>query len=101
MWHGENRSGRMEPWKEGDLVRYDDGATALMRIEYVRDMGPDQPGCAPAKMNRWRYYGRAFHSEGSCIGRYHGQCLEPSQEDRDRWAAAHDPETDEWIRGAW
>lgn len=99
----------MEPWKAGDLVRYDDGPSALMRITGVRDMGEDQPGCRPWGMDRWRYYGRAFHDtishydngeQRASVGRYHGQCVEPTTEDSEKWSRCHD-ETDDWIRGAW
>ncbi|MBB5985977.1 hypothetical protein [Sphingobium lignivorans] len=99
----------MEPWKVGDLVRYDYGPSAVMRINYVHDMGPDQPGCAPYGMNRWRYYGRAFHDtishydngeERASTGRYHGQCMPVSEEDVAKWQRCHD-ENDDWIRGAW
>lgn len=96
MWYGENRSRRAFPWNVGDLVRYDDGPSALMRIEVVRFMGSDSRGIAC----EYRYYGRAFHSEGCCTGRYHGQCLEPTPEDIAAWERCHD-ENDDWIRGMW
>lgn len=96
-WYCENRSRRETPWNEGDLVRYDYGPAALMRVvTSVRPMGADPRGISCSV----RYYGRAFHSSGVCTGRYHGQCLEPTTEDRAIWARCHD-ENDEWIRGAW
>jgi hypothetical protein len=67
----------------GDLVRYDAGPTALMRVEDV--IGG-------------RYYGRAFHSSGCCTSR--SQVFAASDEDRERWARCHDAD-DRWIRGAW
>jgi len=69
--------------KVGDLVRYDDGPTALMRVTDI--IGG-------------RYYGRAFHSVGTCTSR--SEVFEPSEADRERWARCHDG-TDAWIRGAW
>lgn len=96
MWYGENRSGRDHPWQVGDLVRYDDGPTALMRITRVREMGPDPRGISCSV----RYYGRAFHSSGTCTGRYHGQCLEPSADDVAAWKRCHDAD-DRWINGAY
>lgn len=78
----------------GDLVRYGDGETALMRVTSVRDMGESFGG------NRWRYYGRAFHSTGTCTGRYQDQCSKPSALDRELWKQSHDAE-DAWIRGRW
>ena len=93
IWWGENRSKRMLPWKVGDLVRYDFGPTALMRISAVITRGGDIGTC-------YHYYGRAFHSSGPCTSRYHGQCMEPDEEDRLRWIAAHDDD-DKWIRGKW
>jgi hypothetical protein len=95
-WYGENRSGRQARWNEGDLIRYDYGPTALMRITGVREMGADPRGISCSV----RYYGRAFHSSGTYTGRYHGQCLEPSEEDRALWARCHD-DNDEWIPGSW
>lgn len=89
VWYGENRSGRTTPWKAGDLVRYDDGPSALMRITQVHIYS-----------DSIRYYGRAFHSLGTCTSRYHGQCLEPTAEDRAKWDRCHDA-SDQWIRGMW
>lgn len=96
MWYGENRSGRQERWKEGDLLRYGDGPTALMRVEHVREMGEDSRGIACSV----RYYGRAYHSTATCTGRYHGQCREVTEQDLATWARAHDAE-DRWIPGVW
>lgn len=72
----------------GDLVRYDSGPTALMRVVDIVN---------------GRYYGRAFHSHGTfnsphcCTNR--AEVFEPFDEDRIRWRNAHDRETDAWIRG--
>jgi hypothetical protein len=96
MWYGENRSGRETPWKVGDLLRYDDGPTALMRITAVRDMSAPSKAIATGL----RYSGRAFHSGGTCTARYHGQCFEPNSEDIAKWSKCHDAD-DQWIRGAW
>lgn len=96
-WYGGNDGGIVEPLAVGDLVRYDDGPSALMRIESVRFMGTeDKRGIGV----HWRYYGRAFHSTGCCTGRYHGQCRLPSDRDRRAWAWAHDRD-DAWIPGRW
>jgi DNA-directed RNA polymerase subunit RPC12/RpoP len=67
----------------GDLVRYAHGPTALMRVTDI--IGG-------------RYYGRAFHSRGTCTSR--SEVFEPSADDRDLWARSHDS-ADQWIRGAW
>jgi hypothetical protein len=96
MWYGENRSGRETPWKVGDLLRYADGPTALMRITAVNDTGDRGKGISTGI----RYSGRAFHSFGPCTGRYHGQCFEPPLEDFAKWNHTHDSD-DRWIRGAW
>lgn len=95
-WYGGNRSGRKTPWKIGDLIRYDNGPSALMRIELVREMGDDHRGISCSI----RYYGRGFHSSGTCTGRYHGECAEPTQKDHDAWNVAHDDQ-DRWIPGKW
>lgn len=96
VWYGGNDGGMLEAKKVGDLVRYDDGPTALMRITHVLDKGKNHRGIAC----EIRYYGRAFHSDDTCTGRYHGQCSEPSEADRAAWANAHDAD-DAWIRGCW
>ncbi len=59
----------------GDLVRYGDGETALMMIEYVsKNHGGD---------GAHRYYGRQFY--GGSVGAYHGACRKPSAADRAKW----------------
>lgn len=73
----------------GDLVRYGDGPTALMRVTELTRVGGEI-----------RIYGRGFHSSGTCTGRYASQCYEPSKEDRARWEEAHD-DKDNWINGKW
>lgn len=96
-WYGGNDGGMPSPKKVGDLIRYDDGPSALMRITHVRFMGMEDVrgiGC------HYRYYGRAFHSNGTCTGRYHGQCSEPTPSDIAAWKACHD-DNDAWIRGMW
>ena len=104
-WYGENRSNREYQWNVGDLIRYGDGPTALMRINYVRQMGQDARGIACSV----RYYGRAFHDtisyydsgeERASMGWYHGQCLEPSPQDIIAWTRAHDSR-DDWKRGVY
>lgn len=69
--------------KPGDLVRYDSGWTALMRVTDII---------------QGRYYGRAFHSSGTCTSR--SKVFEPDETDRKLWAKCH-AEDDSWIRGAW
>lgn len=81
-------------WKVGDLIRYGDGCTALMRITNVRDMGKS------FGEDRYRYYGRGFHSTGTCTGRYEKQCCEPSALDKELWVSSHD-DNDKWIKGKW
>ncbi len=104
-WYGENGSGRTHRWSVGDLVRYDDGPTALMRITWVREMGEDPRGIACSV----RYYGRAFHDrisyyengeERGSVGRYHGQCQEASPADIVAWNRTHDSR-DDWKPGCW
>ena len=102
-WYGENCSGRTHRWSVGDLVRYGDGPTALMRITSVREMGEDPSGIACSV----RYYGRAFNDrishyengeERASVGRYHGQCQEASPADIVAWTRAHDSR-DDWKPG--
>jgi len=69
IWYGENRSKRETRWKVGDIVRYDYGPSALMRVERVREMGNDHRGISCSV----RYYGRQFF--GGVMGCYHGQIL--------------------------
>ena len=59
----------------GDLVRYSDGVTALMVIEYV---SKDHGGTGAH-----RYYGKQFY--GGSVGAYHGACQKPSTADREKW----------------
>jgi hypothetical protein len=94
MWYGGNESGRTTHWAIGDLIRYREGPTALMRVELVREMGDDGRGIACSI----RYYGPAFH--GGSNGAYHGHCHEPTEEDVERWKIAHD-KNDQWIPGKW
>lgn len=94
MWYGENQSGRATLWEIGDLVRYDAGPTALMRIESIQRYNGEDVATSV------RYYGRGFHASGVDVARYHGQCLDTSQEDRFRWQQAHD-RADQWIVGRW
>lgn len=94
-WYGQNKSKRETVWSVGDLIRYDSGPTALMRITSVRYMRAGDVIEDIAK--DVRYYGRAFHSTGTCTGRYHGQCYEPDAEDVESWKQHHDPITDEWL----
>lgn len=63
-------------WKQGDLVRYGSGSTALMLIEVVRlnHAGPGQH----------RYWGR--QCMGGSAGAYQDQLSEPTDEDRATWA---------------
>lgn len=67
----------------GDLVRYDAGPTALMRVTDI--IGG-------------RYYGRAFHSSGTCTSR--AAVTEPTEADEEKWQQCHD-DGDQWIKGAW
>jgi hypothetical protein len=69
----------------GDLIRYGDGPTSLMRLTCISGD---------------RCYGRAFHSSGTCTNRHISDCKHACDEDRARWAEAHD-ESDQWIRGKW
>lgn len=58
----------------GDILRYDHGPTALMRVETV-SFGHDGRG--------HRYYGRQFF--GGTMGAYEFECLLASPYDIDKW----------------
>lgn len=92
-WYGHNRSGRTTPFNVGDIVRYGDGPTALMRITSIRKMGGENIATAV------RYYGSHFF--GGLEGRYHGQCMPADEQDLKRWDRCHDGRQGPWIRGAW
>lgn len=63
-----------ELFKIGDILRYGDGSTALMRVTYV------SVGHGGAKA---RYYGQQCMG-GSC-GAYHEQCTLANAKDRKTW----------------
>lgn len=77
-WYGQNRSGRTTPWPKGSILRYGDGSTALFRVDSIYE-NPDPRGIACSV----RYYGE--HIFGGSHGAYHGQCVEPTAADFERW----------------
>lgn len=62
----------------GDILRYGDGPTALMRVAFVsaNHAGPDQH----------RYYGQ--QCMGGSVGAYESQCIQADGRDRDTWFEA-------------
>lgn len=68
-----NPNGEMKTpeYKVGDIVRYGDGSTALMKIEHISENhgGKDQH----------RYYGRQFF--GSPMGAYKSDCSDATEKE--------------------
>lgn len=62
-------------FKVGDILRYDDGSTALFRVESI---SPKHGGLED------RYYGRQCF--GGSVGAYASDCLPASEADLKKWA---------------
>lgn len=77
----------MAEFELNQVVRYDYGSTALMRLTSIRDLGNG------SKI----YYGKGFHSHATCTSR--GTIYEASDIDLMRWRIWHDGETDAWLPG--
>ena len=76
------RTNNDEMYAIGDILRYDSGCTALMKVTYISE----GHGGALA-----RYYG--IQCMGGYCGAYHDQCEPASAEDLTKWE-----DCDKWRR---
>jgi hypothetical protein len=75
-------------FKVGDIVRYSDGATGLMKIEAI-SLDHGSAGTV-------RYYGDQFYGVGA-VAAYENECKPASKADLNTWENAH-PKPPEWPR---
>lgn len=64
-------------YKVGDILRYDNGHTALFRVEHVSEDHDGRGG--------HRYYGQTFY--GSSLGAYEQDCQPATKFEKARWDA--------------